>query len=97
MKELKNKCDMDFNEIYHEIDMKVKKDYQVILSPLLQTSYIPGGRGEYVSDWVADLKKGLNSLYMYCPLVEPRMVGDAQVPLLRTSGRKRRRNDHQSV
>ena len=48
----------------------------------IQTSYIPGG-GEYVSDWVADLEKGLNSLYMYCPLVEPRMVGDAQVPLLR--------------
>jgi hypothetical protein len=36
--------------------------------------------GEYVSDWVADVKKGLNSLYVYCPLVEPRMVGDAQVP-----------------
>jgi hypothetical protein len=79
MKELKNKFDIGFNEINHKIDMKVKKDYQVILSPLLQTSYIPGGRGEYVSDWVADLKKGLNSLYMYCPLVELRMVGDAQV------------------
>jgi uncharacterized protein (UPF0248 family) len=39
--------------------------------------------GEYVSDWVADVKKGLNSLYVYCPLVEPRMVRDAQVPLLR--------------
>ena len=39
--------------------------------------------GEYVSDWVADVKKGLNSLYAYCPLVEPIMVGDAQVPLLR--------------
>jgi hypothetical protein len=39
--------------------------------------------GEYVSDWVADVKKGLNSLYVYCPLVELRMVGDAQVPLLR--------------
>ena len=38
--------------------------------------------GEYVSDWVADVKKGLISLYVYCPLVEPRMVGDAQVPLL---------------
>ena len=25
-------------------------------------------------DWVAGFKKGLNSLYMYCPLVEPRMV-----------------------
>jgi hypothetical protein len=30
-----------------------------------------------------DVKKGLNSLYVYCPLVEPRMVGDAQVSLLR--------------
>ena len=36
----------------------------------------------YVSSWVAGLKKGLNSLYVYCPLVEPRMVGDAHVPLL---------------
>ena len=39
--------------------------------------------GEYVSDWVADVTKGLNSLYVYCPLVEPRMVGDAQLRLLR--------------
>jgi hypothetical protein len=38
--------------------------------------------GEYVSDWVVDVKKGLNYLYVYCPLVESRMVGDAQVPLL---------------
>jgi hypothetical protein len=30
-----------------------------------------------------DVKKGLNSLYVYCPLVESRMVGDAHVPLLR--------------
>ena len=30
-----------------------------------------------------DVKKGLNYLYVYCPLVESRMVGDAQVPLLR--------------
>ena len=42
----------------------------------------PGEWGEYVSDWVADLKKGLHSLYVYCPLVVPRMVGYAQVPLL---------------
>jgi uncharacterized protein (UPF0248 family) len=39
--------------------------------------------GDYVSDWVADVKKGLNILYVDCPLVEPRMVGDAQVPLFR--------------
>jgi hypothetical protein len=39
--------------------------------------------GEYASDWVVDVKKGLNYLYVYCPLVESRMVGDVQVPLLR--------------
>ena len=39
--------------------------------------------GDYVSDWVAEVKKVLNSLYLYCPLVEPRMVGGAQIPLLR--------------
>jgi hypothetical protein len=87
MKELKNKFDMDFNEINHKIDMKVKTDCQVIISPILQSmigfrqAILPAG--EYVSDWVADIKKGLNSLYVYCPLVEPRIVGDAQVPLLR--------------
>ena len=60
---------------------------QVIISSLLQSML--GFRQpifpaeEYVSDWVADVRKGLNYLYVYCPLVEPRMVGDAQVPLLR--------------
>ena len=85
--ELKNKFDMGFSEINHKINMKVKKDCQVIISPLLQSML--GFRqaifsaGEYASDWVADVKKGLNSLYVYCPLVEPRMVGNAQVPLLK--------------
>jgi uncharacterized protein (UPF0248 family) len=83
MKELKNKFDLSFNEINHKIDIKVK----VIINPLLQS--MSGFRqaifpaGEYVSDWVADVKKELNSLYVYCPLVEPRIAGDAQVPLLR--------------
>jgi hypothetical protein len=62
MKELKNKFDMGFNEINHKIDMKVKKDCQVIISPLVQS--MSGYRqaifsaGEYISDWVADVKKG---------------------------------------
>jgi hypothetical protein len=64
--------------------MKVKKDCQVIISPLIKsmlgfrqaTCIFPAE--EYASDWVADVKKRLNSLCVYCPLVE-----DAQVPLLR--------------
>jgi hypothetical protein len=34
-------------------------------------------------DNVVDVTRGVHYLYVYCPLVEPRMVGDAQVPLLR--------------
>ena len=85
--ELKNNFNMGFSEISHKINMKVKKYCQVIISSLLQSmlgfrqAIFPAE--EYVSDWVADVKKGLNSLYVYCPLVEPRMVGDGQVPLLR--------------
>jgi hypothetical protein len=84
--ELKNKFDMNFSEINDQINMKVKKDCQVIISPLIQSmlgfrqAIFPAA--EYVSDWVADVKKGLNSLYVYCPLVELRMVGNSQVPLL---------------
>ena len=67
--------------------MKVKKDYQAIISPLLQSmlwfrqAIFPAG--DYVSEWVANVEKGLNSLYVHFPLVEPIMVGDVQVPLLR--------------
>jgi hypothetical protein len=59
--ELKNKFDMGFSEINHKFNMKVEKDCQVIISPLLQSmlgfrqAIIPAG--EYVSDWVADVKK----------------------------------------
>ena len=69
--ELKNKFDMNFNEINHKINMKMKKNCQVIISPLLQSmlgfrqAIFPAGK--YVSDWVADVKKELNYLYVYCP------------------------------
>jgi hypothetical protein len=63
---------MFFSEINHKINMKMKKYCQVIISPLLQ--FMLGFRqaifpaGEYVSDWVADVKKGLNFL---CPVLFP--------------------------
>ena len=74
-------------EIDHKIGIAVKRDCQVTISPLLQ--HMLGfkraifSQGDHVADWMADVTRGVNSLYVYCPLVEPRMVGDAQVPLLR--------------
>jgi len=75
------------NEIVHKIGIAVKKNCQVTISPLLQhmlgfkRAIFP--HGDHVADWVADVTRGLNSLYVYCPLVDSRMVGNAQVPLLR--------------
>jgi hypothetical protein len=84
---LKKKFDIGMNEINHKIGIAVKKDCHVTTSPLLQhmlgfkRAIFP--QGDHVADWVADVTRGLSSLYVYCPLAEPRMVGDAQVPLLR--------------
>ena len=94
--ELKNKFHMFFSETNHKIDMKVKKDGQVIISPLLQSmlgfrqAIFPAG--ECVSDWVADVKKGL-------PLGGTANGGRCPSTVIenRTSGRERRRNDHPSV
>ena len=85
---LKKKFDIGMNEIDHKIRIAVKKDCQVTISPLLQhmlgfkRAIFP--QGDHVADWVADVTRGLNFLYVYYPLVEPRMMGDAQVPLWET-------------
>jgi hypothetical protein len=103
MKELKNKFDMGFNEINHKIDMKVKKDCQVVIIPLIKihvripTSYFPGGevcfrlgngRQERIESPVRVLSLGGIGNGGRCP---------STVIENRTGGRKRRRNDHPSV
>ena len=37
-----------------------------------------------MSPFIADITRGFNSLYIYCSICEPQIVGDAYVPLLRT-------------
>ncbi len=39
--------------------------------------------GQHTGNKPVDLQGGFYSLYVYCDLLEPRIVGDAQVPLLR--------------
>ena len=95
---------MGFNEINHKIDMKVKKDYQVIISPLLQfmlgfrQAIFPGGGGvcfrlgsgpqERITFSVRVLSLGGTENGGRYP---------STVIENRTGGRKRRRNDHPSV
>ena len=37
-----------------------------------------------IADYVMDLDRGLHTFFVYCDIVEPQLVGDANVPLLRT-------------
>ena len=39
---------------------------------------------ETVSPYVADVTGAMNSIFVYCDSVQPQVVGDANVPLLRT-------------
>ena len=40
-------------------------------------------RGKVEGKKVLDVKQGFDSLYIYCNIIEPRLVGDSEVPLLR--------------
>jgi len=42
------------------------------------------GKSLYTAERVCDLQRGFYSLFVYCDLVEPTVLGDAKVPLLRT-------------
>ena len=102
MKELKNKFDMGFNEINHKIDIKVKKDYQVIISPLLQSMLgfrqvifrggvcfrLGSGPHARITFSVRVLSLGGTENGGRCP---------STVIENRTGGRKRRRKYHPSV
>ena len=100
--ELKNKFHMFFSEINHKIDMKVRKDCQVIISPLLQSmlgfrqTIFPGGV-------CFRLGSGSQERIKFSVRVLPLggIANGGRYPSTvienRTSGRKRRRNDHPSV
>jgi hypothetical protein len=50
-----------------------------------------GDKKSYTGSRVCDLQRGFYAIYVYCDLVEPTVVGDVKVPLLRTvniSGRE---------
>ena len=48
-----------------------------------QVELIPFNSYSYTGSKVCDLQRGFNSLYVYCDIVEPTVVGDVKVPLLR--------------
>ena len=48
-----------------------------------QVELIPFNSYSYTGSKVCDLQRGFYSLYVYCDIIEPTVVGDVNVPLLR--------------
>ena len=78
--------EISYNRVNQKTKFDVKEGYifhvSKELSELLGFHDKDFSSGEYYSEEVSD-KNGLYSLYVYCPILEPRTVGDIKVPLLR--------------
>lgn len=87
----KEDCDaivFTYNEITQKVTLSLKDGASIIMSPTLQrmlglSKNEYEGKGHFTGEQVIDVNGGFYSLYVYCNLLEPHMVGDALVPLLR--------------
>ena len=82
--------------VYNESTRRIHLNYKwgiksVLFSPKLQ--YIFGIASErwvqlypsgFITDYPPDLTAGFNTLFIYCSLIEPQVVGNSLSPLLRT-------------
>ena len=82
-----DKAKIELDDITQKVTLTVEGEAKVTFSPHLarflgfgQTEFT---RGIHFAPWVADVNQGFYSLYVYSSIVQPSMVGDALVPLLR--------------
>ena len=71
---LKAKCKLEFSQGLSDILGFDKTGFEAPGNESI-TEYAP---------YLADVSRGFNSLYVYCSICEPQIVGDTYVPLLRT-------------
>ncbi len=78
-----------YNEITQKVTLSLKGGASIVISKALQQMLGLAkneyeGKGHFTGDHSVDVHGGFYSVYVYCNLVEPHIVGDALVPLLRT-------------
>jgi hypothetical protein len=92
-KELPNWLQFSYNPIIQRISIWVSDKVKFVrISEHLKymlgfddkdvDEFLPGNK--YLARFPTDLRGGTDSLYVYCDLVEPQIVGNVRVPLLRT-------------
>ena len=84
------KCDSVeflYDDITRKVTVGLKPDTRVEFSPLLKNilgfSQDHYEEGVHEAETVVDVRQGFYSLYVYCNVVEPHMVGNVLAPLLR--------------
>ena len=75
-----------FDHIHQRVILECNRKTRIELSPLVQ--YMLGFkqsviRTTTVADYPPDMRAGIDSLYVYCNLCQPQIVGDTMEPLLR--------------
>ena len=76
-----------FNKITGRVHLKMMDNYEVFFSDGIaeMLGFIPGEiyRNKDIGEHKADVKHGFYTMFVYCSLCEPQVVGDHYVPLLR--------------
>ena len=85
------------NKITNQINYQIANGVQIRILPEFaevlgfDPNQILKGKGEALYSY--DVKRGLNSIYVYCNVVDTQIVGDVYAPLLRTVAVKGEQGD----
>jgi len=82
----KDKANFTYNDLTRKVTVDLEKGNQVFFGDL--STMMGFGEKEIIKKTTtakreADLELGFHNLYIYCDLVQPQLVGDSQVPLIR--------------
>ena len=88
-KETKGNVSITFDVRTEKVTVHLKNGYQFSLIGKMSVVMGFGGKEvkitkKTVSPYVADITGAMNSIYVYCDIVYPQVVGDSNVKLLRT-------------
>ena len=88
-KETKGNVSMTFDVRTEKVTVHLKNGYQLAVTGKISILLGFGGKEvkitkKTVSPYVADINGAMNSIYAYCDIVQPQVVGGSNVKLLRT-------------
>lgn len=88
------KCDRLEQKVRVKTDPNYSISFNVEASEALGLNYVWYSGPYKWGEFIYDITRGFNSLYVYCSLVAPQIVGNVYVPLLRSVAAEHKRGQH---